>query len=182
MITTQNINRPVPNLLRSERIMRVVWGASFIGFVGAQDSGPLGAMALLPLIAIYPLATGMLGIDPIRSVLAPGSRAYRVLQFSTGLAMLGVAFIAAQEILGMYALLALIAIIPVLAAILGCSPLMALLGPAREPTINQAGYLPLVEEQKSPAAAALSTLSPRNGMEDSGEDKRLAAVRTSVAA
>lgn len=49
------------------RITRILVGVSFIGFTMAT-SGPLGYLALLPLLAVYPLITGMVGEDPIDGI------------------------------------------------------------------------------------------------------------------
>ena len=51
----------------SNRIARIAIGAGLIGIVMAT-SGPLGYLALLPLLAVYPLLTGMLGEDPIDGI------------------------------------------------------------------------------------------------------------------
>jgi len=52
----------------TNRVNRVVIGAGLIA-ITMFSSGPLGYLALLPLLAIYPLATGMIGEDPIDGVI-----------------------------------------------------------------------------------------------------------------
>lgn len=46
------------------RTVRILIGAVFIGVVMAT-SGSLGYLTLLPLLAVYPLITGLVGEDPI---------------------------------------------------------------------------------------------------------------------
>ena len=52
------------NMTYSNRAVRIVVGLGLIFSLGFQ-SGPLGMTAILPLIAIYPIMTGVLGWDPI---------------------------------------------------------------------------------------------------------------------
>ncbi|WP_455203783.1 YgaP family membrane protein [Kaarinaea lacus] len=52
------------NMTTVESIARVVLGVSLIYSVTLQ-SGTLGLLAIVPLIAIYPSLTGILGWDPV---------------------------------------------------------------------------------------------------------------------
>ena len=49
------------------RFNRIVFGAILIGITMAADSTPLGWLAVLPLLAILPILSGLTGIDPIPS-------------------------------------------------------------------------------------------------------------------
>ena len=54
----------VENITYSDRVVRIVAGLGLIFSVSLQ-SGPLGMTAILPLIAIYPIMTGVVGWDPV---------------------------------------------------------------------------------------------------------------------
>ena len=56
-------------LSTASRIRRIVVGSVFIG-IAMNAAGPLGYLTLLPLFAIYPILTGLLGEDPIDGLLA----------------------------------------------------------------------------------------------------------------
>ena len=51
------------------RVRRVAIGSIFIGIV-MNTTGPLGYLAVLPLLAIYPILTGLFGEDPVDGLLA----------------------------------------------------------------------------------------------------------------
>ena len=59
----------VQNITNSDRVVRIIAGLGLALSVSLQ-SGPLGMAALLPLIAIYPLMTGVVGWDPIVKLFA----------------------------------------------------------------------------------------------------------------
>ena len=74
----------VENITYSNRVVRTVVGLGLIFSVGLQ-SGPLGIAAILPLIAIYPIMTGVLGWDPIAEYFAVRKpQAVKTLQGSIG--------------------------------------------------------------------------------------------------
>ena len=52
------------NITNSDRVVRIVAGLGMVFSVTLQ-SGPIGVAAILPLIAIYPIMTGVVGWDPI---------------------------------------------------------------------------------------------------------------------
>lgn len=54
----------VENITNSGRVVRIVAGLGMVFSVTLQ-SGPIGVAAVLPLIAIYPIMTGVVGWDPI---------------------------------------------------------------------------------------------------------------------
>ena len=61
----KNHELDVKNISMSNRAVRVLLGCSMVGIVFFSNSVPLGWLAMLPLIAIYPLMTGVLGWDPV---------------------------------------------------------------------------------------------------------------------
>lgn len=127
MTTTETLNVFQPNLYRGERIARVTLGAAMIGTVYLADTGALGWEALLPLLAIYPIFTGLIGFDPIRNILQPTSIGYR-LGSAVASAMLIAATAFATAPLGLNAAWALIGVIPMVAAVTGRSAASLLFG------------------------------------------------------
>lgn len=59
----------VENITYSNRAVRIVAGLGLVFSVSLQ-TGPIGLAAILPLIAIYPIFTGVVGWDPIVSYFA----------------------------------------------------------------------------------------------------------------
>lgn len=62
------------NLSKIDRASRMVLGFVLIG-VATLSSGALGALALLPIIAIIPMMTATWGYCPVESALAKSSAA-----------------------------------------------------------------------------------------------------------
>lgn len=48
-----------------ERVSRIVIGTGLIVFILTVNLTPLGLFALLPLLATYPIFTGLYGYDPV---------------------------------------------------------------------------------------------------------------------
>ena len=48
-----------------ERVSRIVIGTGLIVFTLAVNIAPLGLIALLPLLATYPIFSGLYGYDPV---------------------------------------------------------------------------------------------------------------------
>jgi hypothetical protein len=113
-------------LSTASRVRRVITGSVFIGIV-MNASGPLGYLTLLPLLAVYPILTGLFGEDPIDGLLAnwQGGFEGRCFRPSTrvGLLALGVAAIGAMMLspdhIGIRALLAFASLYPVMAGLFG---------------------------------------------------------------
>lgn len=66
-------NTNVQNITYSDRVVRIVAGLGLVFSVTLQ-SGPVGLAAVLPLIAIYPLMTGVVGWDPVMHLFATGKQ------------------------------------------------------------------------------------------------------------
>ncbi len=58
------MNSTANNISTTSRVIRISAGLALAIGVGVT-SGSLGAAAILPLVAIYPLMTGTLGWDPV---------------------------------------------------------------------------------------------------------------------
>lgn len=98
----------------------------------------LGLIALLPLIAIYPMFTAVVGWDPVRYVLT-NSEAVGINQkvARTGLVIIGTGLIGATMLtsvnpLGGLAVLALLGTLPLFIAIFGENPVTALFESSRK--------------------------------------------------
>lgn len=137
-----------------ERAARIAVGIALISAVVVAPS-PLGWAAVLPLIAIYPILSGILGQEPLRFFFAHGSVGYRAAQFAIGGVLVGSVFVNTSsfgvpaEIL---TLLPLAGIYYVLAGIMGRAPLASM---DESATYDPLGYF------GDNAVAAVTTASPR---------------------
>ena len=52
-----------------QRFNRIAFGAVLIGITMATGTTPLGWLAVLPLLAILPIISGLIGFDPVSSFL-----------------------------------------------------------------------------------------------------------------
>ena len=108
------------------RIARILVGVSFIGFTMAI-SGPLGYLTLLPLLAIYPLITGMVGEDPIDGMVTHWLGGYedfcfrpssRVALIAVGVGAIGIVMGNPQSLASL-GWLALVSVSPIMAGLFG---------------------------------------------------------------
>jgi hypothetical protein len=53
-----------------QRFNRIAFGAVLIGITMATGTAPLGWLAVLPLLAILPIISGLIGFDPVSSFFA----------------------------------------------------------------------------------------------------------------
>ncbi|WP_455202041.1 hypothetical protein [Kaarinaea lacus] len=53
------------NLTVSQRLNRILLGAAMIVFTMLTSATPLGWLAILPLLATYPVFAGIYGTDPV---------------------------------------------------------------------------------------------------------------------
>jgi hypothetical protein len=108
-----------------ERAARVAVGVGLLS-TAAFAQGPLGWVAILPLLAVYPMLTGVIGYEPLRAFLERDSVAYRTAQLTAGAAMVGSVFVTSQFAavpMELFAIVPLIGVYYVLAGILGRAPL-----------------------------------------------------------
>lgn len=93
MTTTRRIttDSSPERLTTLERVARTAIGGALISSVFIAQ-GPLDWAIVLPLLAVYPLLTGLMGMEPMRVFLERGSAAYRIAQFSIGGALVGSVF------------------------------------------------------------------------------------------
>lgn len=121
------------NLTTCQRQSRAVAAIIMLVYPMITAASPLGLVALLPLIAIYPMFTAIVGWDPIRYVLANANEEQGVSQTvaRTGLVIVGTGLIGATMVTSVYplgglAVLALLGILPIFVAIFGENPVSAL--------------------------------------------------------
>ena len=67
MTTQTNTTNQFENLSTASRITRIAIAAAFIGSA-MMVSGPIGGLAILPLLSIYLLVTAMVSWDPISAL------------------------------------------------------------------------------------------------------------------
>jgi hypothetical protein len=130
-------NTGVENLSNVSRAIRGSIGVGLIAFVMTTLAAPLGWYALLPLLAVYPIFTAIVGWDPAKAFFQNTAVARRGLRLSkpvrlvlgaTGASLIGSVYVAAffGGSLGLLALLPLIGIYPIAAAITGVDLITAL--------------------------------------------------------
>jgi hypothetical protein len=128
---TQN---SITNLTTGSRAARLIIGTTLIAEVLTTSTAPLGALALLPLLAIYPVFTGLTGWDPIKEVCKSESftrcmlhlpKIARLVIGAIGIAMLGSVFMVSGAP-GWLIVLPLVAVYPIFIAVIGEEPVTAL--------------------------------------------------------
>lgn len=62
-----NVNNSVENISMGGRASRALVGAALIGSVMVYDGGYLGWLAVLALIAVYPVFEAITGFSPLRA-------------------------------------------------------------------------------------------------------------------
>lgn len=132
MKTETNNTYQFENLSTASRVTRVVIAAAFIGSV-IMASGPIGGLAVLPLLSIYLVFTAMISWDPVSALFSHEQRGAVRLSTSLragygilGSTLIGIAMTSAAP-LGLVAILPLAAIYPAFGAITGIDPLDALI-------------------------------------------------------
>ena len=108
------------------RTVRILIGMGFIGAVMAT-SGSLGYLTLLPLLAVYPLITGLVGEDPIDGLVTNWLGGYqdhcfrpssRVALLAVGVGAIGVVMANPQS-LASFGWIALASVYPIMAGLFG---------------------------------------------------------------
>ncbi|WP_455199459.1 hypothetical protein [Kaarinaea lacus] len=124
-----------PGLSTTSRVFRIVAGTILIGITMSATS-QLGYLALLPLLAIYPIVTGIVGEDPLDVLFASWKGGFEGVRFSPSsrVALLGLGGVAigammlSPESVGIRATLALASVYPIMAGLFGEDLLYIALG------------------------------------------------------
>ena len=121
------------DLTPAQRYARAAAALVMLIYPMTTVASPLGLVALLPLIAIYPMFSAVVGWDPVRYVLT-GNKYLGISQTvaRAGLVIIGTGLIGATMFstvnpLGGLIVLALLGIVPVFVAIFGENPVTALI-------------------------------------------------------
>jgi len=131
------------DLTTSQRVARAGAALVMLLYPMTTAASPLGLIALLPLIAIYPMFSAVVGWDPVRYVLSDNdnwgisqtlARAGLVV---IGTGLIGATMLATVNPLGGLAILALVGILPVFIAIFGENPVAALMQSSRGHSQNE---------------------------------------------
>jgi hypothetical protein len=121
------MNTYASKLNTTSRISRILIGSGMIGIIMAA-SGPLGYLTLLPLLAIYPLMTGLLGEDPINGLLGRWQGGYnghcfkpitRTALLAVGAGAIGVVMTSPEGAVSVAGIIALFSVFPVMAGLFG---------------------------------------------------------------
>ena len=127
----------VENLGQTSRVLRALTGAALIGVTMQSGAAPLGWLAVLPLLAIYPMFTAISGWSPLKALFGQSyqgreysngqlSTATRVILAATGVVAIGSVYTVSGPV-GNLIILPLLGIYPVFTAILGEEPVTALI-------------------------------------------------------
>lgn len=123
------------NITVIDRTIRVFVAIVMLGYPMVTETSPLDVLALLPLIAIYPMFTAIVGWDPIQFAKETSelnektnllSAVSRIVLVGVGVMMILATLTSPGNFVGWYSLLALFAIVPVMIAIMGENPIRAL--------------------------------------------------------
>ncbi len=121
------------NLTPSQRYARAAAALVMLIYPMITVASPLGLIALLPLIAIYPMFSAVVGWDPVRYVLS-GDKDLGISQtvaraglVIVGTGLIGATMFATVNPLGGLIILALLGIAPIFVAIFGENPVIALI-------------------------------------------------------
>lgn len=131
-------------LSTSQRVARAGAALVMLFYPMTTAASPLGLIALLPLIAIYPMFSAIVGWDPVRYVLY-GDNDWCISQTvaRAGLIVIGTGLIGATLLseaypMGGLVILALVGTLPIFVAILGENPVSALMqSSSGQPQIEQ---------------------------------------------
>lgn len=120
------------DLSKSERTARASAALIMLIYPMITSAAPLGLISLLPLIAVYPMYSAIVGWDPVRYVLGNlESKGVSRLVARAGLGIIGTGLIATTMLanvspLGGLVVLSLAGILPIFIAIFGENPVTAL--------------------------------------------------------
>jgi len=142
------------------RLSRIIIGTGLIGFT-MSASGPLGYLALLPLLAIYPVTTGMYGEDPIDGLVTNwmgGHRGHcfrpssRVALIAVGAGAIGLVMASPQSLVSV-SWLSLLSVYPIMAGLFGEDLFSVVIrGQAQVNSLPEMTHQPVVEVEHREAS------------------------------
>lgn len=129
------------DLSSAQRIARALVALTMLAYPMLTAAAPLGLVALLPLFAIYPMFTAVVGWDPVRYTINNSDETLGMRQtvaraglVVVGTGLIGAAMLTTVHPIGGIAVLALLGVVPVFIAIFGENPLVALIQSSRNIT------------------------------------------------
>lgn len=125
MIANQNTGTKTLTFI--ERVLHVAIGSAFIGSIFASGATVLHWQVILPLLGSYAVVSGITGIGILRSFFDDQPALYRSFQLALSAGLIGTVFIANTAPLGLAVLLPMVGIYNALAALLGQSPVNAII-------------------------------------------------------
>jgi hypothetical protein len=127
MNTIANQNTGINTLTFVERVLRVTVGSAFIGSIFTATATVLDWQVVLPLLGSYAVVSGMTGTGILRSFLDSRPALYRGVQIALSVGLISTVFIDNTAPLGLIAILPIIGIYAAFAALLGQSPVNAVI-------------------------------------------------------
>jgi len=135
MATDTDIIHKEGNIKTSERIIRAAVAVVMFAYPMVIETSLIHLLAFLPLIAIYPMFTAIVGWDPVLFAKETGefkgktrllSVVARIILVLVGTMMIVATLTFSNPYVGWYSLLALFAIVPIMIAIMAENPIQAL--------------------------------------------------------
>lgn len=123
------------NISPTQRVARVLLGTAMIGAAMIAPVESFGYLALLPLLAILPITTAIIGFCPAyfatsrRGVVNPEAELSITAQIELGVigtALIGILYVVPYETMGGFTVFALVGLAPLLIALMGTDPIVAL--------------------------------------------------------
>lgn len=123
----KDMNTCTSKLNMTNRMTRILIGSSMVGITMAA-SGSLGYLTLLPLLAIYPLMTGLLGEDPVNGLFARWQGGYnghslkpfaRTVLLAVAAVAIGVVMTSPEGAVSVAGIITLFSVFPVMAGLFG---------------------------------------------------------------
>jgi hypothetical protein len=159
----------------TSRISRILIGSVMVGII-MSTNGPVGYLTLLPLLAIYPLMTGLLGEDPINGLFARWNGGFNGHCFkpSTRIALLaiaagaiGVVMTSPEGVASVAGMIALFSVFLVMAGMFGEDLLTAtMLGEGRVKLHTVEEAQPEMSVQSRQGMVHRHDFGPRHGSHD----------------
>jgi len=135
MATGAGITHKEGSINTNERFMRVAIAIVMFTYPLVLETSPIDLLALLPLMAIYPMFTAIVGWDPVLFAKETAEingktkllRAVaRIILLIIGTMMIVIAVTIPGKYIGWYSVLALLAIVPITIAIMAENPIQTL--------------------------------------------------------
>lgn len=155
------------NLDRSQQASRLILAFTLLGITVAAPVTTLGWYSVLPLLAIYPLITGLIGWDPgyeflgVKNVSTSEGKLHtssRVEMAVVGFGLIGSAFVLPESVHASFSVLALAGIFPALSAMIGEDLLQSVSTEVSHGAEVSYGPQPSMEQRSAETVAAIEEI------------------------